>query len=136
VPNSSLVNGQFVNWTRNDRRVRRKLEFRIVYGTDIDKARGIIENIANHTENICTLEPFEPYTSIADLSENAVIINLNVTIDNIDKNAAAQSLIREAVYKQFNSNGIEFYIGSSLDVSLVKPRDEQGALTAPDRPLR
>ncbi|MDR1109894.1 MAG: mechanosensitive ion channel family protein [Deltaproteobacteria bacterium] len=130
VPNSSLVNGQFVNWTRNDRRVRRKLEFRIVYGTDIDKARGIIENIANHTEDICTQEPFEPYTSIADLSENAVIINLNVTIDNIDKNAAAQSLIREAVYKQFNANGIEFYIGSSLDVSLVKPREELGAPTA------
>jgi small-conductance mechanosensitive channel len=121
VPNSSLVNGRFINWTRNNRLVRRKIDFRAVYGTDIDKARAIMLGAAMNAQYAAKVDPFLPAVSVTDLSENAVILTLAVTILDIDQNASTQSELREAIYKGFNENGIGFYVGSSLDVNLTEP---------------
>ncbi|MDR2302861.1 MAG: mechanosensitive ion channel [Deltaproteobacteria bacterium] len=121
VPNSSLVNGRFINWTRNNRLVRRKIDFRTVYGTDIDKAREIMIQAAMKAKYAAKVDPFLPSVSVTDLSENAVILTLAVTILDIDQNASTQSEIREGIYKGFNENGIGFYIGSSLDINLTEP---------------
>lgn len=132
VPNSSLVNGRFINWTRNNRLVRRKIDFRTVYGTDIDKARGIMLGAALKTEHVAKVDPYLPAVTVVDLSENAVILTLAVTILDIDQNAATQSELREAIYQGFNENGIGFYVGSSLDVSLVEAQKAAAALPAPE----
>jgi small-conductance mechanosensitive channel len=132
VPNSSLVNGRFINWTRNNRLVKRKLDFRTVYGTDIDKARQIMLEVAMNTEHVAKVDPYLPTVSVVDLSENAVILTLAVTILDIDQNASVQSNLREAIYKRFNAEGISFYIGSSLDVNLVEPKVEPAKALSKD----
>jgi small-conductance mechanosensitive channel len=120
VPNSSLVNGRFINWTRNNRLVSRKLNFQVVYGTDVDKAREIMLAVAMATPHVAKRPPFLPIVTVVDLSENAVVLTLSVTILDIDQNAPVQSDLREGVYKRFNEEGIGFYVGSSLDVNLVE----------------
>ncbi|MDR1677832.1 MAG: mechanosensitive ion channel [Deltaproteobacteria bacterium] len=124
IPNSSLVNGRFINWTRNNRLVNRKLSFSTVYGTDLDKARELMLDVAMHTEYVAKVSPYLPSVTVVDLSENAVVLTLGVTILDIDQNASVQSGLREMVYKRFYENNINFYIGSSLDVNLVEPKPE------------
>jgi small-conductance mechanosensitive channel len=118
VPNSSIINGQFINWTRNGKETRRKISFRTVYGTDIDKARRIMLEVA--ANNPLIKKTPAPSVAVNDLSENAVILHLAVTIVDIDVSVTAQSELREQIYKLFNENGIGFYVGSSLDVNVVE----------------
>lgn len=128
VPNSSLVNGRFINWTRNNRLVRRKIDFRTVYGTDIAKARKIMLDAAMRTDYVAKVDPYLPTVTVVDLSESAVVLTLSVTILDIDQNAPTQSELREAIYVGFYENGIGFYVVSSLDINVTEA--QRAALNA------
>ncbi|MDR1052238.1 MAG: mechanosensitive ion channel [Deltaproteobacteria bacterium] len=118
IPNSQLIDGQFSNWTRNGPAINRKLTFRTVYGTDIDQARSVMLEAVSGIPHVAV----DPATAVAvtDLSENCVILTLSVAIDDIDFGTSSQSKLREEIYRKFNENGIGFYVGSSLDVSLTE----------------
>ncbi|MDR1546348.1 MAG: mechanosensitive ion channel [Deltaproteobacteria bacterium] len=115
VPNSTIMSGQFVNWTRNNRLSRRKIEFRAVYGTDVELVFALLRQAAE-AEELAVKNP-PPAVAVIDLSETSVVFGLWVTI-GVDTATAAMSNIREAVYALFSQNGVKFYTRNvELDVS-------------------
>jgi small-conductance mechanosensitive channel len=117
IPNSSIVSGQFINWTRNNTFTRKRLDFLTVYGTDISLAISLLKQAASVNEGI--LEVPEPSAALGELNDKAMVFNLWATVREYSKAAAILSKLREDVYRLFRENGIEFY-KQTLDVYLEK----------------
>lgn len=52
VPNKEFITSQLVNWTLNDSILRLEIQVGIAYGSDTEKARGVLEKLLNDHPNI------------------------------------------------------------------------------------
>jgi small-conductance mechanosensitive channel len=121
VPNSVIMGSQFTNWTRNNRRCRKKLNFSAVYGTDVNLAKSLLLQAALGDQDVVKTPP--PAVTVNDLSETAVVLTLAVTIRDTDLEVTTKSRLREEAYRLFNENGIAFYtrnIELNLDGKAIK----------------
>jgi small-conductance mechanosensitive channel len=107
VPNSSIMSGQFVNWTRNHRQVRRKLIVQTVYGVDIALALQTMKEAALAQEKVVTSDP--PLALFSEFGDNSLIFNLFVTISDIDFGLSTLSAIRMDIEQRFQAKGIVLY---------------------------
>jgi small-conductance mechanosensitive channel len=116
VPNSVIMGSQFTNWTRNNRLCRKKLNFSVVYGSDVPLAKDLLLQVANADPDLLQNPP--PAVTVGDLSETAVVISLSATIRDTDLEAVVKSRIREEAYRLFNENSIAFYT-RNIEVNLA-----------------
>jgi small-conductance mechanosensitive channel len=117
VPNSSFMSNQFVNWTRNHRMCRKKLEFRVVYGVDIELVLNLLRQSAETIETVAKTPA--PLAAVTDFSEKAMLFGLWVTITDLDLSVSTQSKLRQEVNRLFGLNSIKFY-SQHLEISLEK----------------
>jgi small-conductance mechanosensitive channel len=115
VPNSVIMGSQVTNWTRNNRQCRKKLNFGVVYGTDVNLAKDLLLQAAKADPDVAKAPP--PAVTVNDLSETSVVFALTVTIRDTDLELTAKSRLREEAYRLFNQNGITFYT-RNLEVNL------------------
>src|SRR6266478_220189 len=52
VPNSTLITGTVINWSHGDPRVRTRLPFGVAYGTNVEKLRAILLEVAAQNPDI------------------------------------------------------------------------------------
>jgi len=45
IPNADLIASQVVNWTYSDEKIRLRIPFSVVYGTNISRIKALVENI-------------------------------------------------------------------------------------------
>jgi small-conductance mechanosensitive channel len=115
------MGSQFTNWTRNNRKCRKKLNFSAVYGADVDLAKKLLLEAALADPDV-SRNP-APAVTVNDLSESAVVLTLAVTIRDTDLEVPTKSRLREEAYRLFNENGIKFYtrnVELSLDTRTVR----------------
>ncbi|MDR1083323.1 MAG: mechanosensitive ion channel [Deltaproteobacteria bacterium] len=124
VPNSSIMSGQFTNWTSNHRRVRRTLTVQTCYGIDIPLALKIMKEVAMVNDKVVTADT--PLAVLSNFGDNSLIFSLFVTIVDIDLSASILSSLRMEIEKRFNSGGITIY-NPSLEVNLVGSQPPQSA---------
>jgi small-conductance mechanosensitive channel len=115
VPNSTVMGAQFTNWTRNNRQCRKALNFNAVYGTDVEMVKRLMAGAAEADPDVSKFPA--PGVTVKDLSEEAVVFTLAVTIRDIDLEVAVKSRLREAVYRLFNENGVRFYVRNELSLN-------------------
>jgi small-conductance mechanosensitive channel len=115
VPNSSIMSGQFVNWTRNHRQVRRKVIVQTCYGIDVALALRTMKELALANENVVAGDP--PVALLSEFGDNSLIFNLAFTV-NVDQGLGTQSAIRQAIEKRFQELGITIY-NPCLSVTLA-----------------
>ena len=75
IPNSSLTNTAIINYTREGMS-RIEVSFVVSYGTDIDKVREILTDMAKQGE--CVLEDPSPRVLVANCSENGMVVLVRV----------------------------------------------------------
>jgi small-conductance mechanosensitive channel len=74
VPNSEFVNQRVSNWTANDRIVRLSIPVGVSYGSDLDRVRDVLIEIAkNHSEVLKAPPPAVLVTGFGDNSVNVVL---------------------------------------------------------------
>ncbi len=102
VPNAKLMGDNIVNYTtRGTRRV--DFTFGIGYGDDIDKARGVIEQILSAEERI--MKDPAPVIAVSELADSSVNFAVRVWTKADDYwDVYFQTL--EKVKKQFDAEGI------------------------------
>jgi len=102
IPNGGLSTGSMTNFsTQENRRV--DFVFGIGYGDDLEKAKSIIIDIANNDKRV--LQDPEPFARLSELGDSSVNITTRIWVKAADYWDVYFDTM-EAVYKQFNSQGI------------------------------
>lgn len=104
VINNSRVNGNsIINYS--DRPTRRiDLEFGVAYGSDIEKVKTVLKEIADSHPKI--LDTPEPLIRLYKHGESSLVFRFRVWVNNSDYWSVYYD-INETVYNKFNENGIE-----------------------------
>jgi small-conductance mechanosensitive channel len=105
VPNSSIMAGQFVNWTRNSRTVRRSISIGVAYGSPTGRvAELLVQAAAEHPHVLSSPAPIVYFQNFGDSS---LEFQLFFVIDDFDNAARALSDVRLSIDRLFDEHGIE-----------------------------
>ncbi|HHG83903.1 MAG TPA: mechanosensitive ion channel [Bacteroidetes bacterium] len=103
VPNGPLASGTITNYTRDEVR-RVDLTFGIGYGDDIEKAKGIITDIATNFE-LTLNSPDAPFVRVVNLGDSSVDFTVRIWTKNENYWDVYFHMI-ENVKKAFDAQGI------------------------------
>ncbi len=102
IPNSPLSTNSMVNYSAESTR-RVDLVFGIAYDDDIDKARGIIQDILHNNSSV--LADPQPFIAVGELGDNSVNLVTRLWVNTADYWDVYFST-QETVKKAFDNNDI------------------------------
>jgi small-conductance mechanosensitive channel len=121
IPNDRVTSTEVINRSRMGR-YRVEVDVGVDYGTDIDRAAEIAENVLAEAEHV--LDRPTPQVVIPELGDSSVVLRLRFWIDN--PSAArmwrAKSEVTEGVKAAFEREGIEI----PFPQRVLTPREEDG----------
>ncbi len=74
IPNSEFISSQVTNWSFKDKRLRRKINVGVAYGSNIELVRKTLLEVADKTPNILKLP--KPDVLFADFGDSALVFQL------------------------------------------------------------
>lgn len=105
VPNRKLVTDELVNWTLSDAVYRVDLPVGIAYGSDTERAREILLDIAAKTANVLP-EP-KPKAIFKKFGDSTLDFELRICIPNIDYWPSVVTAVNSEIHRRFAEAGIE-----------------------------
>jgi small-conductance mechanosensitive channel len=108
VPNSELISNQVTNWVLSSRSGRAIIPVGVAYGTDTEKVREILLDIADKNENVSKSGYFPaPIVLFRAFGDSSLNFELRIFLREIDKRLSVISEINFAIDKAFREQGIE-----------------------------
>ncbi len=104
IPNADLISNQVTNWSFKDKRIRRKINVGVAYGSDIDLVRDTLLQIAADAPNV--LRYPRPDVLFTDFGDSALNFVLRLWTD-VDHMLVVDTDIRFRIDKKFRENNIE-----------------------------
>ncbi|HAV23161.1 MAG TPA: hypothetical protein DCX46_06655 [Bacteroidetes bacterium] len=104
-PNAELVKAKVVNYAYPQRLIRVKVDVNVAYGTDIKRARTVLEGLAKRHPDV--LRDPVPEVFVTALGESAVALTLIARTDDFMKKFKAEADIREQILESFPKDGID-----------------------------
>jgi small-conductance mechanosensitive channel len=106
IPNSVIANSKIVNesggpWEKE----RLRIKVGVAYGTDVDRVREVLGEVAQGEERVC--EAPEPRVRFRAFGESSLDFELLVWIDEPVLRGQTQDALLTAIYKRFQTEGIE-----------------------------
>lgn len=106
VPNSNLITGTVVNWSHGDPTVRTRLPIGVAYGTDVEKLRQLLLDVAAADPDI--LKTPEPDVLFVGYGDSSINFELAVWSSmTADRPLGFKSRIYYSIHKALESNKIE-----------------------------
>jgi small-conductance mechanosensitive channel len=106
IPNSNLITGTVVNWSHGDPTVRTRLPIGIAYGTDVQKARSLLLEVANADPDV--LKTPQPEVLFVGYGDSAINLELAVWSNIIAHQPLGfKSRLYYAIHKTLEANKIE-----------------------------
>lgn len=138
IPNSEFVSGTVVNWSFKDLRIRRNIYVGVAYGSDIERVRDTMLEIAKDAQYVLKYPP--PLVYFSDFGDSALIFRLRFWTD-VDNCLTAETNIRFAIDRLFRERGIEIafpqrdiHIRTGASPALPPSVPDGEATFIPDRP--
>jgi potassium-dependent mechanosensitive channel len=106
VPNSTFLQTNVINWTRNDNHMRTSVKFGVMYGSPMGKVRQLaLKAVANHNG---VFEKPAPFILFAEFGENALQMELHfwVAVHTLTERQTIESDIRFNVEHLFREAGL------------------------------
>lgn len=108
VPNSELISAQVTNWMLRDLRGRVRAPIGIAYGSDVNKVKEILLEIAYQQPGaILDGSVTEPKVLFLGFGDNSLNFELRFIIHNVDEKMQILSDVNFAIEKAFRENNIE-----------------------------
>jgi small-conductance mechanosensitive channel len=105
VPNSALITAEVVNHSRPTTSLRIRVTVGVAYGTDMDKVRRVMLDVAKSTEGVLAAPVAE--VRLEDFADSSMSMALYCWIANARDDLRISSAIRFAIEKAFRKEGIE-----------------------------
>lgn len=122
IPNNTVSSATVINLS-SGRRTRVNLDVDVAYGTDIAKAKQCLEAAGRKHPHVikdgsCT----PPVSRFMSFGDSGITLRLYCYVDDFDSSSSFTGQLRELVYKELTSNGIEIpYNRIQVDVLTVPP---------------
>jgi small-conductance mechanosensitive channel len=109
VPNSELVSQQVTNWVLHDPHGRLQLLVGVAYGSDVDKVRDVLLDVAQGHPQVLTdgISSPRPKVLFREFGDSALIFELRVWIRQIRRRFDVSSEINFGIERAFREAGIE-----------------------------
>lgn len=105
IPNAELVKGRIVNYSYPAQVVRIVVEVGVAYGTDLDKAKYIMTELARQHPDV--LDDPIPEVFVVALAESSVNLRLVARTADYRKKFLIETKLREQIYNAFREEGVE-----------------------------
>ncbi len=115
LPNGTMANTNIINYSRQGTR-RLDMRFGVAYGTDAEKVKTILTDIAENDERV--LKDKEPLIRMVEMGDSSVDYNFRVWVNGADYWPMYYDF-NEKVYARFNKEGISIPF-PQMDVHLFK----------------
>lgn len=117
APNADLIKSKIINYAFPYETIRAFVDVTVAYGTDIDKTREILLNLANQHPDVLKDPP--PEVFVIDLAPSGVVLRLNTRTNEFKKKWIVETSLRESIYKTFQKLGIIIPVSQHV-VKLIK----------------
>jgi len=107
IPNSMLANHKIVNLKRPDTKIKIRVDVGVSYGSDVEKVKKILKEIALSTPGILKDEKHEPVVIFKEFGDSSLNFILSVWVENVERQWELGSIIREKILRRFREEGIE-----------------------------
>jgi small-conductance mechanosensitive channel len=109
VPNSELVSQQVTNWVLHDPHGRLQLLVGVAYGSDVEKVRDVLLDVAQGHPQVLTdgISSPRPKVLFREFGDSALIFELRVWIRQIRRRFDVSSEINFGIERAFREAGIE-----------------------------
>ncbi len=103
IPNADFVSRTVINWSLRDPRIRRRIQVRVAYDSDIRLVKETLMNIAFKHPRVLR-RPY-PEVYLMDLGESAMLFDLRIWL-HIDYFITVETEVRDDITSQFREMGI------------------------------
>jgi potassium efflux system protein len=108
VPNSELIASQVTNWMLHDTRGRARIPVGVAYGSDTQKVKAILEQVAaDHPRIVNDGSSPKPKVLFRGFGESSLDFELRCFISDIDERLQVVSDLNFAIDAAFRENGVE-----------------------------
>lgn len=104
VPNKEFVTGRLLNWSLSDQTTRIKIPVGIAYGSDVQKAKVLMNEAAEQNEAV--LEDPKPSIIFEAFGDNSLNLVLRCFVDAQEDRMPTLTALHEAINHKFNDAGI------------------------------
>jgi len=105
VPNSELINRRVVNWSNSNKLTRFHVTVGVAYGTDVEKVRDLLLEVAKKEDTITTRIP--SFVRFSDFGDSALIFELHFWSEQVWRIENTKSNLRFEINKSFQQNKIQ-----------------------------
>jgi len=105
IPNADILSGQVINWTHANLNGRVVVPVSVAYGTDLEKVRYILTDIAKSDSRI--LADPAPYVWIMKFADSGIDVELRGVTGDVMSKGAIRSDLMIQIAKEFEKEGIE-----------------------------
>jgi potassium efflux system protein len=105
VPNKNFITQELLNWSLSDQTTRILIRVGIAYGSDVQRAMLIMEEVAAEHERV--MEDPAPFVVFEEFGDNALLLSLRCYIDDLDYRLRITSELNETINARMNEAGIE-----------------------------
>ena len=104
VPNKEFVTGRLLNWTLSDSCIRMTLDVGIAYGSDVNKAISILEDIVRSDELI--VDNPEPDVIFNKFDNSALNLTVRYFFNDVQQRGYLLSDLHVKINEAFDKAGI------------------------------
>jgi small-conductance mechanosensitive channel len=105
IPNSQFISEQVVNDSFSAEIIRHTVKIGVAYGSDVEKVRSILIDIANDNDSVSNDPPANVY--FTDFGSSSLDFELRVWVTELWTTDGILSDIRFAIDREFRKNKIE-----------------------------
>ena len=113
LPNNDVVNKKVTNYSRPDMHRSMNVEIGVAYGTDLEKVKRVLMDVASNHPDVIKQEKQMPYVRVAKFNDSSVDFKLWYWVE-IKKMWRVASEMKQAVYDRFYKEGIEIPFPQSV----------------------
>jgi len=106
IPNSQFIDGQVINWSHNDRKVRFNFPVGVSYKENPEKVKSVLMEVALNNPNV--LKNPEPDILFEDFGDSSLNFNVRVwTSEYVSKPKVLKSQLYYDIFRRFSEENIE-----------------------------
>lgn len=107
IPNSNLITRPVINYMFSDRYYRLNCDIGVAYGSDTNKVREVLLEVANAHEDTIKVGRNKPQVLFLAFNDNAMIFQLTCIIRDVNRKSLVLSELNYAIEAAFRKNQIE-----------------------------